>query len=319
MKGVSCSNALRLVLVLWALLSGYHLVSYLQSTSGGIATQAAISDALMASDMVSLDACAGKHLYIYEDLVAPYNEEILLGCSKLGGHSMCNALLNEGRGEPDSQLCRREDLNQAELEEGSAAADFKAGLGNAPNCSWFRTNQFSLEVLIHHRLRRHPCRVGDPSEAKLFYVPFYTGLEIKRSWGNQAAAVDRFNLVLNPLVNSPHFQKRRGLDHFMAFGRMGMEFGFFHGFVTWLGNVTKLMIEVGWNQEGFRMGREISVPYPTGFHPAELADVNRHRSAVRGAARDTLVSYAGAVGRCVVNAEFLSFLEVLRQSLIYKP
>ncbi|GAQ83707.1 Exostosin family protein [Klebsormidium nitens] len=210
---------------------------------------------------------------------------------------MCDALQNEGRGEPDAELCRREALNRAGSKEASATADSNAGSDVVVNCSWFRTNQFSLEVLLHHRLRGHPCRVGDPSEAQLYYVPFYTGLEIKRSWGNQAAAVDRFNRVLNPLVTSPYFQKRRGLDHFMAFGRMGMEFGFCHGFVTWLGNVTKLMIEAGWNQEGFRTGREIGVPYPTGFHPAELADVNRHRRSVRGAARDILVSYAGAVGR----------------------
>jgi hypothetical protein len=273
-----------------------------------------------SNDVDGSDPCEGMHVYIYEDLVAPYNEEILAGCENLGGHSMCDALLNEGRGVADMELCRWERMKgkrsmveregeksldwQVQLDDGKGNFEGKSADGQLltlatpdHNCSWFRTNQFSLEVLFHHRLQTHPCRVGDPSDAQLFFVPFYTGLEIKRTWANHPATANRFNQVFYPLLNCPYFQKRRGEDHFMAFGRMGMEFGFYGEFLTLLRNVTKVMIEVGWTQEGLRTGREIGAPYSTEFHPAELADVKRHQDLVRRARRDVLVSYAGAVER----------------------
>lgn len=39
--------------------------------------------------------------------------------------------------------------------------------------SWFNTGVYSLELLIHQRLRRHPCLTKDPTRAQLFYIPFY--------------------------------------------------------------------------------------------------------------------------------------------------
>jgi hypothetical protein len=292
------------------------------SQSGSEPAGESNADVRASSSVDRSDPCAGMHVYIYEDLVAQYNDEILAGCNNLGGHSMCDALLNEGRGVADMELCSSERMKeersmierdgerssdwQVQLDEregsyGGTSSDGQFLTLDTPdiNCSWFRTNQFSLEVLFHHRLRTHPCWVGDPSDAQLFFVPFYTGLEIKRTWANHPATANRFNQVFYPLLNSPYFQKRRGEDHFMAVGRMGMEFGFYKEFLTLLRNMTKVMIEVGWTQEGFRTGREIGVPYPTGFHPADLADVKRHQERMRRAPRDVLVSYAGAVDRLV--------------------
>ncbi|CAI7823186.1 unnamed protein product [Closterium sp. NIES-54] len=40
---------------------------------------------------------------------------------------------------------------------------------------WWRTSLYNAELLLHHRLRNHLCLTPHPSQAHLFYVPFYPG------------------------------------------------------------------------------------------------------------------------------------------------
>lgn len=44
------------------------------------------------------------------------------------------------------------------------------------NVSVRNTNQFALEVILHHQLLFSPYRVLDPTKADIFYIPAYTGL-----------------------------------------------------------------------------------------------------------------------------------------------
>uniref|UniRef100_A0A0V0GR21 Putative ovule protein n=1 Tax=Solanum chacoense TaxID=4108 RepID=A0A0V0GR21_SOLCH len=48
------------------------------------------------------------------------------------------------------------------------------------NKGWYTTNQFSLEVLFHNRMKQYDCLTNDSSEASAVFVPYYSGFDVAR-------------------------------------------------------------------------------------------------------------------------------------------
>lgn len=47
--------------------------------------------------------------------------------------------------------------------------------------SWYATNQFMLEVIFHEKMKRYECLTRNSSLASAIYVPYYAGLDFRRS------------------------------------------------------------------------------------------------------------------------------------------
>ncbi|KAI4303510.1 hypothetical protein MLD38_039128 [Melastoma candidum] len=97
-------------------------------------------------------SCAGRGMFVY-DLAPKFNKDLMAQCNDMvSWMDLCKHMVNGGLGQPMPRL------------------------GN----HWYQTHQYSLEPIFHSRALNHPCRVHNADQAKLFYVPFYGGLDILR-------------------------------------------------------------------------------------------------------------------------------------------
>ncbi|RLN39650.1 hypothetical protein C2845_PM01G40300 [Panicum miliaceum] len=88
------------------------------------------------------DRCAGRYIYMY-DLPPRFNEDLVRDCKKLWRfYDMCPLLAN---------------------------CDMGRGLGDEGGVfsprGWFATNQFTLDLIFHARMKGYECLTGDPSLA----------------------------------------------------------------------------------------------------------------------------------------------------------
>ncbi|WVZ12731.1 hypothetical protein V8G54_017261 [Vigna mungo] len=167
--------------------------------------------------------CDGNGIYVY-DLPSKFNKDL----------DFCSYLSNEGLGEPIAKL----------------------GKG------WYKTHQYSLELIFHSRVLRHPCRVSDETVAKLFYVPFYGGLDILR-W--------HFKNVSNDVKDSLSLELVKLLE------------------LDKMQNPIKLLIE----RQPWHVN-DIGIPHPTNFHPHSDNDIVSWQLKIIRSNRKNLVSFAGA-------------------------
>ena len=151
-----------------------------------------------------------------------------------------------------------------------------------PPHAWFSTEQFSGELLFHHRLAKsYPCLTRDPHVAHIFFIPFYAAMDSAFTlFSSRLQLRDRLTqrligwLTANPTWN--RFKEER--KHFMVLGRTTWDFsrsedsdggwGTSLSAQLELSHVTKLLIERNaWRQD------EVGVPYPTSFHPSSDQDI----------------------------------------------
>ncbi|CAA7017617.1 unnamed protein product [Microthlaspi erraticum] len=221
------------------------------------------------------DPCAGKYVYMH-DVPALFNEELLKNCWTLSRWTdMCELTSNFGLG---PRLQNMEGVS-----------------------GWFATNQFTLEVIFHNRMKQYKCLTKDSSMASAVYVPYYPGLDLMRFlWGpfpfmRDAAALD----LMKWLRESPEWKRLDGRDHFMVAGRTTWDFmrtpenesdwGNRLMILPEIRNMTMLLIESSpWNYHGF------AVPYPTYFHPSSNAEILQWQSRMRRIKRRYLFSFVGA-------------------------
>ena len=65
------------------------------------------------------------------------------------------------------------------------------------NKSWFATNQFTLEIIFHNRMKQYKCLTNDSSLASAIYVPLYPGFAVSRYlWGFNISVRDAVSLDL---------------------------------------------------------------------------------------------------------------------------
>ncbi|CAH2080165.1 unnamed protein product [Thlaspi arvense] len=215
-------------------------------------------------------SCEGKGVYVY-DLPSKYNSDLLVGCTDMvPWTNMCKFFKNEGFGEAIENL----------------------GHG------WFRTHQYALEPILHARVLKHPCRVYNESQAKIFYVPFYGGFDVLR-WHFKNVSVevkDRLGIeVLEWLGSKDSWRRNAGKDHVFVLGKISWDFR--RSTLPWgsrflelqgMQNPTKLLIE----RHPWEVN-DIAIPHPTYFHPKADNDISSWQNKMRSKPRRNLISFAG--------------------------
>ncbi|XP_062202040.1 xyloglucan galactosyltransferase KATAMARI1 homolog [Phragmites australis] len=221
------------------------------------------------------DRCSGRYIYI-QDLPSRFNADLLRDCRSLSDWTnMCKHIANAGMG---PRLTRTG--------------------GVLPSTGWYDTNQFTLEVIFHNRMRQYGCLTADASLAAAVYVPYYPGLDVGRYlWRfsnnmRDALAED----LADWLRSSPAWAAHGGQDHFLVGGRIAWDFRREEGewgsrllLLPEARNMTALVLESSpWHSS------DVVVPYPTYFHLSRSAEVASWQRAVRRSRRPWLFAFAGA-------------------------
>uniref|UniRef100_A0A0D9W8F7 Exostosin GT47 domain-containing protein n=1 Tax=Leersia perrieri TaxID=77586 RepID=A0A0D9W8F7_9ORYZ len=246
--------------------------------------------------------CAGGGLvYVYE-LPPVFNEDLLSMCGVLAPmYSLCPYLANDGLGFPVPAAKGAANLSTEILPAELAG-------------SWYSSDQFALEHIVHRRLLSHRCRTADPARATAFFVPFYAGLAVGRHlWAANATDADRDRdcvALLSWLHAQPYYKRSHGWDHFIALGRITWDFrrspdgGWGGSFLLMpgLANITRLVIERDpWD------AMDVGIPYPTSFHPRTAADVRAWQRYASSRPRPNLFAFAGAP-RSAIKGDFRGLL-----------
>ncbi|KAL3818196.1 hypothetical protein ACJIZ3_004101 [Penstemon smallii] len=173
--------------------------------------------------------------------------------------------------------------------------------------SWYRTDPFMLELIFHRRILEYPCLTSDPNLAKAIYLPYYSGIDsIKYLFGpeynfSSQHGLDLFHYLSK--TDTPSIWKRNfGHDHFLVMARPAWDFSqpisndpplFGTSFLELpqFFNVTALTLEsraYPWQEQ--------AIPYPTSFHPPNLAYLESWINRVRRSRRNTLMLFVGGGG-----------------------
>lgn len=232
-------------------------------------------------DMVvdsDFDLCLGRYIYVH-DLPSRFNEDLLKHCKLLSNWTdMCLFTSNMGLGPHLPNFDR---------------VYSKTG--------WFATNQFSLEVIFHNRMKQYNCLTNDSSLASAIFVPYYAGLDVSRHlWYSNTSMRDAASLELVKwLREKPEWKKMWGRDHFLVAGRITWDFrrlgekdsdwGNKLMLLPESRNMTTLVIESSpWDNNDF------AIPYPTYFHPSNDNEVFQWQHRMRRQKRRYFFSFAGA-------------------------
>ncbi|XP_042479439.1 xyloglucan-specific galacturonosyltransferase 1-like [Macadamia integrifolia] len=226
------------------------------------------------STITNHGACDGRGIFVY-DLPSKFNKDLVAQCGDMTpweSTSFCEYMENEAMGRPIPAL----------------------GKG------WYRTHQYSLEPLLHARVLRHPCRVFNPDDAKLFYIPYYGGLDILR-WHFKNASDDVKDALGIELVNwlgaQKFWDRNNGKDHVIVLGKISWDFrrtvksawGTSFLELEQMKNPIKLLIE----RQPWKIN-DIGIPHPTHFHPQSDDDIIAWQTKIISSSRKNLVSFAGA-------------------------
>ncbi|KAL6839339.1 hypothetical protein ACP4OV_030836 [Aristida adscensionis] len=236
--------------------------------------------ALTAVDGMGRDLCGGRYIYL-QVLPPRFNADMVQSCATLSPWTdMCRYTANGGFGP---------------LLRGGGDGAFQEVAG------WYETDQHTLDIIFHDRIKRYECLTDDPSQADAVFVPFYAGLDVARHlWGSSVATRDALALEAAELLTArPEWRALGGRDHFFVAGRTTWDFRRqADGEADWgsklfsipaIKNMTALVVESSpWHLN------DAAVPYPTAFHPAKDEDVFVWQDRVRGLHRPYLFSFAGA-------------------------
>lgn len=222
------------------------------------------------SSSKGLTTCDGRGIYVY-DLPSKFNKDLLGQCGDMFPWlDFCKYFGNAALGKPIRNL----------------------GKG------WYQTHQYSLEPIFHSRIMKHPCRVHNVNEAKLFYVPFYGGLDILR-WHFKNVSIEVKDSLALDLIKWLETQAtwgaNSGKDHVFVLGKISWDFR--RSDSQWgskllnldqMQNPIKLLIE----RQPWHVN-DIGIPHPTNFHPHSDEDIIQWQTKIIQSSRKTLVSFAG--------------------------
>ena len=227
----------------------------------------------------NLDPCSGQYIYVY-DLPSRFNEDLLKGCnSLLKWVDMCPYMTNLGLGPKVIEKSNGKVLSKD---------------------SWYKTNQFSLEVIFHNIMKHYKCLTKNSSLASAIFVPYYAGLDVGQYlWDFNASVRDASpKALVKWLAQQPEWKRMWGRDHFFVGGRIGYDFrrktdedsdwGTKLMFLPEASNMSLLIIESSSYDNDF------PIPYPTYFHPSKDTEVFQWQERIRRMKRPYLFSFAGA-------------------------
>ncbi|XP_022854770.1 xyloglucan galactosyltransferase XLT2-like [Olea europaea var. sylvestris] len=238
------------------------------------------------------EECQSGKVYVY-DLPVMFNKELIDNCQDLDPwHSRCNAVSNYGFG--------------------PITAGLSAGMPENLAPAWYWTDMFAGEIIYHSRMMKHKCRTTEPELATAFYIPFYAGLAVAKYLFTNYTVKERdwhSVMLLKWLQDQPYWQISNGSDHFIMLGRMTWDFrrsknqdwGSSFIYMPLMKQILRLCVERNpWDH------LEISVPYPTGFHPKSKSDLDQWLNFVQTRNRTNLFTFVG--GKRKVKSDFRSLL-----------
>ncbi|KAG2332822.1 hypothetical protein Bca52824_004002 [Brassica carinata] len=166
--------------------------------------------------------------------------------------------------------------------------------------SWYATNQFTLEVIFHEKMKRYECLNRNSSLASAFYIPYYAGLDYRRNrWRNVAERDAAGKEMFKWLTKQPQWKGMSGKDHFLVIGRISRDFRRNSDNVSVRGtnlillpesqNLTFLTIERSPTSHN-----EFAILYPTYFHPTSTVEIRQWQDKIKLTNRTILFSFAGA-------------------------
>lgn len=215
----------------------------------------------------------GKGIFVY-DLPSKFNKDLVKQCGDMVPWTdhFCKYFENDALGEPIIKLGK----------------------------DWYGTHQYSLEPIFHSRILKHPCRVYNADKAKLFYVPYYGGLDILRwHFKNVTDDVkDSLGLeVLKWLESKRSWVRNSGKDHVFVLGKISWDFrrvstsswGTKFLELNQMQNPLKILIE----RQPWHVN-DVAVPHPTHFHPHSDNDIIAWQAKIISSNRKSLVGFAGA-------------------------
>lgn len=163
-----------------------------------------------------------------------------------------------------------------------------------------------LELIFHRRMLEYPCLTEDPNTADAIYLPYYAGFDALRYFygpdynSSEEHGVQLFHFLQNE--NPSIWNRHSGHDHFLVMARPAWDFsqpldtdphlwGTSFLELPYFFNVTALTLEArAWPWQ------EHAVPYPTSFHPPNLALLDSWIQRVRRSKRSSLALFAGGGG-----------------------
>lgn len=164
-----------------------------------------------------------------------------------------------------------------------------------------------LELIFHRRMLEYPCLTSDPNQANAIYLPYYGGIDsLKYLFGPEVNSSFQHGLDLYDYLvhqDSPKiWYKNFGHDHFLVMARAAWDFSqplandppiFGTSFLELpeFYNVTALTFEA----RAFPW-QERAIPYPTSFHPPNLAYFEAWINRLRRTRRTTLMLFAAGGG-----------------------
>ncbi|GAQ80107.1 Exostosin family protein [Klebsormidium nitens] len=186
---------------------------------------------------------------------------------------------------------------------------FLSDIGS-PADSWADTGQFGLEVMFHQYMRdSYPCRTTRGEDAAAFYVPIYTGvLHLNRTTHcgiGTCPGVSPLGWVgrlLGAQLNKlPYLRRHKGRDHITTMGRCTYD-GLQDDTCCTNGLLktkhTKRFVIMGIESNDLTsQERQVSIPYPTCFHPATPEEITTHKSLILSANRTVLINFTGQLDR----------------------
>ncbi|CAI9093771.1 OLC1v1029336C1 [Oldenlandia corymbosa var. corymbosa] len=173
--------------------------------------------------------------------------------------------------------------------------------------SWYRTDPYMLELIFHRRMLEYPCITPDPTIANAVFLPYYGGIDsLKYLYGPEVNSSFEHGLDLYRYLahqDSPGiWQRNFGHDHFLVIARSSWDinqplsndppiYGTSFLELPEFYNVTVLTFEgraYPW--------QEMAIPYPTSFHPPNLAYFEAWMNRLRKSRRTNLALFAGGGG-----------------------
>lgn len=223
------------------------------------------------------DVCKGRYIYMHE-IPSKFNIDILQNCTNLlPMKNMCSFIRNDGFG---PQITHK-------------------GLGFDSE-SWFNTDQFTLDLIFHKRIKTYQCLTNNSSLANAFFIPFYAGLDAGRFlWNSNTTIRDELsNELIEYVTKLKEWKRMDGRDHFYVAGRIGWDFQRTGNNYSDWGNSLMSPVEMKHitmlTIESTLLKNEVAIPYPTYFHPSKIEQVKTWQKKVETVKRRFLFAFAGA-------------------------
>ncbi|KAH1115642.1 hypothetical protein J1N35_009020 [Gossypium stocksii] len=236
------------------------------------------SSSSTTTNPTTTEDCNNRWIYI-RNLPSRFNLDLLTNCSEYPiFDNFCPYLANHGLGQKTHTKSR----------------------------SWYRTDPLLLELIFHRRILEYPCLTNDPNVANAVFLPYYGAIDsLKYLYGPDVNSSFQHGMGLFDFLQSDEpgiWSRHMGYDHFLVMSRPAWDFcqpldndppiwGTSFLELPEFYNVTVLVPEGrAWPWQ------EHAVPYPTSFHPPNLACFEAWIQRVRRSRRVSLMLFAGGGG-----------------------